>query len=46
MAQAQKDAKDPEKCIVAHKTSRHDWLVTMPTELFFGLLREGLDHLK
>ena len=46
MAQAQRDAKDPEKAIVAHKTSRHPWLVTMPAELFFGLVRDGMDCLK
>lgn len=46
MAQAQKDAKNPEKCLVAHKTSRHPWLVTIPLELFFGLLREGIGHLE
>lgn len=31
--------------IVAHKKSRSGWKVTMEAELFFNLLREGIDAL-
>ena len=32
--------------IVAHKKNRTPWLVTMNAELFFKLLRDGMDGLK
>lgn len=43
--QAQRDGKG-KPWIIAHKKSRTDWRVTMSAELFFSLLRDGMDCLK
>lgn len=32
--------------IVAHKRSRSDWKVTMSAELFFAILRDGMEGLR
>ena len=37
MAQSENDAKDGEVPIVAHKSNRKPWLVTMNSEDFFKL---------
>lgn len=38
MAQSIRDAKDEEKPVVAHRTNRHPWLVTMLLEDWLALL--------
>ena len=45
MQQADNDAvsKIP---VVAHKRNGEPWLVTMPSEAFFEILRDGIDALK
>jgi Holliday junction resolvase len=43
--QAQRDGKG-KQWIVAHKKNRTPWRVTMSAELFFALLREGMDGIK
>lgn len=43
--QAGKDAGS-RPWIVAHKRSRTDWKVTMDSETFFALLRDGMDGLR
>ena len=43
--QANKDACG-KHWIVAHKKNNKSWKVTMPSELFFGLLRDGIETLK
>ena len=39
-----KDDSAGKPWIVAHKRNNQDWLVTMPSDLFFGLLRNGIEH--
>jgi len=46
IAQASRDAGDKKDWVVAHKRDRKPWRVTMSPELFFKLLREGMDCLK
>lgn len=43
--QAIRDAGLAKEWIVAHKRNRTPWLVTMSSELFFKLLRDGMDSL-
>jgi len=43
MNQARRDAGDQKRPIVAHKKNGKGWLVSMPAEVFFQLLRG--DHL-
>lgn len=43
--QAMKDSGG-KHWIVAHKKSNKDWKVTMSSDLFFQLLREGMEGLK
>ena len=46
IAQASRDAGDKKDWVVAHKKDRKPWRVTMSPELFFKLLRDGMDGLK
>jgi Holliday junction resolvase len=41
--QAKRDAGTLKNWVVAHKKDRKPWRVTMSSELFFKLLREGMD---
>ena len=41
-AQAERDGAG-KAWIVAHKRSRSGWKVTMPSELFFRLMRDGME---
>lgn len=43
--QAIRDAGPRKEWIVAHKRNRTPWLVTMNSELFFKLLKDGMDSL-
>ena len=43
--QAIRDAGSVKEWIVAHKRNRTPWLVTMSSELFFKLLKDGMDSL-
>jgi Holliday junction resolvase len=43
--QAIRDAGPRKEWIVAHKRSRTPWLVTMSGELFFKLLKDGMNCL-
>lgn len=40
MAQSIRDAKEDQVPIVAHRKNRHEWLITMPAELWFQLYKE------
>jgi len=44
--QASRDAGQLKDWVVAHKKDRKPWRVTISTELFFRLLRDGMDGLK
>lgn len=41
--QAIRDAGPRKEWIVAHKRNRTQWLVTMNSDLFFKLLRDGME---
>jgi Holliday junction resolvase len=45
MEQADNDA-DGKIPVVAHKRNGAPWLVTMPAEAFFEILRDGIESLK
>lgn len=45
IAQATKDAGSKKDWVIAHKRDRKPWRVTMSTELFFRLLKDGMDGL-
>ena len=42
--QAERDSRG-KRWIVAHKKNNKAWKVTMPSDLFFALLRDGMDCL-
>jgi len=44
--QATRDAGSAKDWVVAHKKDRKPWRVTISTDLFFRLLRDGMDGLK
>ena len=45
IAQATKDAGGKKDWVIAHKRDRKPWRITMSPELFFKLLRDGMDGL-
>ena len=38
--QSKRDARDGEKPIVAHRKNRREWLITMPADVFFGIIKK------
>jgi len=46
IAQAARDAGDAKDWVVAHKKDHKPWRVTISSELFFALLKDGMDGLK
>ena len=44
--QAKRDAGAFKDWVVAHKKDHKPWRVTISTELFFNLLKDGMDGLK
>lgn len=43
--QAERDSRG-KRWIVAHRKNNKPWKVTMPSDTFFALLRDGIDALK
>ena len=43
--QAERDSRG-KPYIVAHRKNNKNWKVTMPSDLFFSLLRDGMEALK
>jgi len=38
--QSKRDARDGEKPVVAHRKNRREWLITMPADVFFGIIKK------
>ena len=37
--QSKRDARDGEKPVVAHRKNRKEWLITMPADVFFEVIK-------
>lgn len=38
--QSKRDARDGERPIVAHRRNRKEWLITMPADVFFEMVKD------